>query len=800
MAFYQKNFSAKIFLRFFIIFLGISVSLITLFVYHENRSLTDNLVSDGLSLTRLVANNSKLGVYIEDPELFKDAIEGVLGHDDFMSIVIYNVEGVILAERGEMVSPANIREMKAQLSNGSSPVFMNLDDRFEFWAPIVSSDHYGSEESLFFESNSKKRRLIGFVRVVAGKERLKENYLAVLNKGIFIGGVFLVIGSIVILLIAQDVTKPLNKLTEGVKALEKGDPPPQISEESTDEIGRLTGAFNHMTKSLKKREEEKRRLIEKLGQSRRLEAIGTFAGGISHDFNNILTIIQNNLDLANSKAPEYISPYIKKALNATARGNDLITRLLHFGSEAPSVLKPITLGPLVQETIKLTREMIDSRILLNVRIEPNLWKVKADAGQIQQVVINLVKNAHDAIVEMMENAQNNQSDSSFSIEISVSNINVGDEHCEPNPLASKGNYVVLSIRDNGCGMDNSTAQRIFEPLFSTKPAGIGTGLGLSSAYRILKNHGGWIEVRSRPGEGAEFDVYIPSASKYSENKMDKSRQLNVAGGIETILLVDDENDIIAASRERLEDMGYDVLVARDGNKALEILHDSETAIELVILDHIMPGITGLEVLGEILNLNPRPKVIMCSGKEINNQIENLEGITFLRKPFTLDALSNTVRDLLGKGRQYNIDPLKRLKLYQVAEHTVTPFFKSEINDSKSVYEIFRHIAHEPREKFIALFIDKGNRIIGYDELSTGTTDQVTIHPKEVVRMALMANASAVILIHNHPSGELKPSQEDIIITAAVGQAFKVMDLQLLDHIVISTKGYLSLSDEGYFDD
>jgi DNA-binding response OmpR family regulator len=380
----------------------------------------------------------------------------------------------------------------------------------------------------------------------------------------------------------------------------------------------------------------------------------------------------------------------------------------------------------------------------------------------------------------------------------LKNITVEEGHTRGTPEVDAGDYVLLSIKDNGCGMDKETALHIFEPFFTTKKAGKGTGLGLSTVYGIVKSHGGWIEVESTVGKGTVFDVYLPRFNgehKESKTISEQSESYEAIGGNETILVVDDEAQILEAVREKLEDLGYKVLTADNGEKALEIIKKKRKNIDLVILDEVLPGISGIEVLQNIRRLSPRTKVLMHSGKDLSRHAHILEDVEVINKPYDLDAMVGKMSSILGSDWRYPFKSnIKRVKLYYVEEPSVP--HDEDLSDTNTVYKLFRHIENEPRETFLAVYLDSQNKIIAYDKLSTGTTDETMVYPREVIRTALLANARAVILVHNHPAGGLTPSQMDITLTASIKQACKLHDIKLHDHIVISDRGYLSFLKEG----
>jgi two-component system cell cycle sensor histidine kinase/response regulator CckA len=553
------------------------------------------------------------------------------------------------------------------------------------------------------------------------------------------------------------------------------------------EVVRIDGIVSDITER-RRAEEEKARLEQHLFQSRKLEAIGHLAGGIAHDFQNIMAIIQGNMELALAKSPVYLRGYIQKTMRAAERGTALVTNLLHFSEKSPVSFGAVDIAAMVQETVRLMADSGERMMESRINVEPGLWKVKGDQAQVHQVVMNLYLNARDAVMECMEG-----NGRPFAIDIALGNVHVAGDDIRENPRARKGDFVRLSFRDNGGGMDSETLAHVFEPFFTTK-AGKGTGLGLSTVYGIVNRHGGWIDVRSEAGEWTVFDVYLPRfTGPFREEPQEKRAKRNL-GGNETILLVDDEEDILSAVREKLGDLGYRVLVAQSGEEALGILKKRRGKIDLVVLDQVMPGIQGTEVLKEVRRLNPRTQVLMYSGKDLSSNAGLPEGVSAIIKPYGLEALAGKVGDILGAEWRYPVrSHINRVKLYYVEEPTVP--HTEELTDAETVYRLFRHVAHEPRETFIAVYLDSQNRAIAYDKLSTGTTNKTVVYPKEVVRAALMSNACSVILLHNHPAGGLRPSHLDVLLTASVQQACEGFEIRLKDHLILSEKGYFSFRKE-----
>lgn len=784
---FQKNLSTQIFIKIITLIIIASVTFTVIFIRHQSKTLTDTLIKEGLSLAELASYNATLGVYSENPDFLENILEGVMKREGVLSCDIFSLEGKLLSRKGRPDGINMKNETVMELINASkSPHHLEKPNHFEFWATVISSSKNTSEESLFYGTDNKSKRVIGFIRIDIGKEIIKKSYNKLITRGFVIGAVFLLVGTVIAVLFANNVTSPLNRLRKGVQAIGKGDFDTQLPIETKDEIGELATTINNMASLLKTREEEKEKLMEQLHQSQRLEAIGTFAGGIVHDFNNIMTIIQSNMEVAKMKAPDYIKTYLEKSLEAIERGDDITKRLLNFTNIESAIIRDaVNMEMVVQDTLRL----FDNNIKFRADIEPNLWRALGDAGQIQQVILNLITNARDAISECGK-------DRDFAINVSLINIKVTEDYCKNNPKASEGDFIMLSVQDNGCGMDKQTERHIFEPFYTTKDIDKGTGLGLSTVYGIIRQHSGWIDVQSEVGEGSTFNVYLPKFKgeiPVTESKPVKESEHS--GGSETILLVDDEENILSAIKEKLESLGYKILLANDGEVALEMLKRHRGKIDLIILDYVMPRMSGLEVLQHIRRDKLETKMLIFSGKDLSQYSHVLEDIDVIRKPCNLNFLINKIRETLGSEKELPFKTsINRVKFYCVEEQTIP--YKEVLTDISTAYDIFRHIANEPRENFIAVYLDSQNKIIVYDNLSTGTTNKVTVFPKEIVRTAIATNAVSVILLHNHPSGDLSPSNEDIILTASILQACALVDVKVLDHLIISEEGYLSFSQEG----
>jgi len=382
---------------------------------------------------------------------------------------------------------------------------------------------------------------------------------------------------------------------------------------------------------------KRKRLEAEIQQMRKLEALGTLAGGIAHDFNNLLMGIQGNVSLMLLNKDETYPEYkrlrdIEKQIESGAK---LTSHLLGYARKGRYEVRPLDLNQLVEDTCE-TFGRTRKNINIHQDLARDLFAIEADPAQIEQVLWNLYVNAADAMPEGGS--------------LMLKTVNTGHENMKGRLYVPKpGRYVRLTISDTGVGMDRKTMDCVFDPFFTTKEMGRGTGLGLASAYGIVKAHGGYIDVDSRKSEGTTFSIYLPVSEKKIRKQAAPAEKFFTGTG--TVLLVDDEEAVLKVSRELLEALGYRVLVATRGKQAVEVYSRNRNDINIVILDMIMPDMSGGEAYDQLKKMNPEIKVLLSSGYSIEGQATTIldrgcDG--FIQKPFTMEALSKKIKTILEK--------------------------------------------------------------------------------------------------------------------------------------------------------
>ena len=454
-----------------------------------------------------------------------------------------------------------------------------------------------------------------------------------------LGLIVILAGVLLVYVISDTFTKPLGSLVEGVRALEEGDFSYPLTAAGGDELACVTRAFESMRNTLERNQEQREQLEEQLRQAQKMDALGRLAGGVAHDFNNLLTVIKGNSDLAleRIKPTDAVRGNCEQIRRVADRAAMLTRQLLAFSRRQMLQPKVLDLNELIAEMGRLLQRLLREDIEYKVQLSEPLARVQADPGQIEQVLLNLIVNAADAMPK------------GGTLTIATEDVCVDPLYAQARPPLVPGDYVMLAVSDTGHGMDAGTRARIFEPFFTTKEPGKGTGLGLATVYGVVKQSSGYIFVESTPGAGARFEIYLPQVPEKAQEAPTEERVAKVRGGRETVLLVEDEGDVRALICEFLKAAGYQVLTAADGEQGLDIGQKFRDEIDILVTDVVMPRMRGPELAKRLRGMQPDLKVMYMSGYTEEFGASVLEGASFLQKPFSRDALLRQIHDAL-KGK------------------------------------------------------------------------------------------------------------------------------------------------------
>ncbi|VVB50790.1 Methanogenesis regulatory histidine kinase FilI [uncultured archaeon] len=383
---------------------------------------------------------------------------------------------------------------------------------------------------------------------------------------------------------------------------------------------------------------EKKKLEAQFLRAQRMDSLGTLAGGIAHDLNNILTPIMLSLQMLKEERPDEDKQKLIDVLERnTMRGADLIKQVLLFARGAEGERRTVQVAYLISEIGKVTKETFPKSIEVRFSISRGLWEVTGDATQLYQVLMNLCVNARDAMPE------------GGILTISAENLFIDENHTRMNIEAKVGPYIVITVTDTGTGIPPEILDKVFEPFFTTKAHGKGTGLGLSTSIGIIKSHSGFIEVNSEVGKGTAFKVYLPSAATTETQQVKAQELIPHTGNGEVILVVDDEASIREVTNVILETNGYRVITAGNGAEAISLYKEKGTEIKIVLMDMAMPVMDGYSCIQALLKINPEIKIIAVSGlieKESFSKVAKQVN-TFLKKPYSSEELLKTIKDISG---------------------------------------------------------------------------------------------------------------------------------------------------------
>ncbi|SPD74158.1 putative Histidine kinase [uncultured Desulfobacterium sp.] len=777
----QENFRTKIFFIFTFFFFVMSLSLISYFIHNQITTTNTALIEKGAFLAKILARNSRIGVFSENERLLVNAVEAAFEQEEVMEVSVFNHEGNLLKKQerstaqSSRVSSIFNSDPVEIMSKQDFPYYREVNSQLEFWEPVISGSTVNSEEPILFGENqtNNQNRIIGLIRITLDKKPLNTKVQQVLIRSVSLGVLFLITGAFIVYLVAKGVTKPLKRLTASVKALETGDVVKKIPVKILDEIGRLALAFNHMSESLQTRtkaleesekkyrsilqnieegyyecdpsgtfmfindsmakildypkdevlgtnyrrylteqcveksgqiisivastgrpakefelelakkggakgfvessasaikdsngrtvgvrgimrditerkiaDEEKERLISQLQQAQKLEVVGTLAGGVAHDLNNILAGIINYPELLLMDLPQD-SPLKKPLVTIQKSGEKaaaIVQDLLTMARRGVTVNEVVNLNDMISEHLNspehIKLKLYHPQVRVETNLQPNLLNVLGSPVHLFKTIMNLISNAAEAMPD------------GGTIDIKTENQYV-DHHVHGYDDIPEGEYVVLTVSDNGSGISAEDKERIFEPFYSKKKMGrSGTGLGMAVIWGTVKDHKGYINLQTVEGKGTTFELFFPVTCQERAGSDSKIMMEDYMGNGESVLVVDDVKEQREVARDILTKLGYSVTSVASGEEAVEYVR--KNSADLILLDMIMdPGIDGLETYRRLIELRPGQKAIIASGYSESEQVREVQQLgagAYVKKPYTFEKIGLAIWDALHSNQ------------------------------------------------------------------------------------------------------------------------------------------------------
>ena len=529
----------------------------------------------------------------------------------------------------------------------------DFEQQLSYLITIVSDEQrrHSLQEEVYQKSTEILNRVQAMVNLAALTiDKRTVEATNELNRVYFLVGATLLTTIIFAFLVAQYLTKsitgPIDALLRSTRKIAGGQWGHQADFQTTGEFQELIDSFNQMSGSLAIKREQEELHLQKINDTQKqlikaekLTALGTMAGGIAHDFNNILCGMIGHLNILARQIPpneEHLKT-IDTIEKAGFRAADLVKQLLTFARQKPMEQQALNINECLNDVVLLIENTLDKRIKLSLDLNDQLPSVAGDAGQLEQVIINLCVNARDAMPEGGE------------ISLRSDVFEPDEAFCARHQDAEQKKYVILTVQDNGCGINKKILPRIFDPFYTTKEVGKGTGLGLAMVYGIVQNHNGFCTIESTPGRGTTIKVYIPSIDQQIEKTASLPAPTTPAD--KTILIVDDEPTVVAMLSSHLESLGCHILTASNGQVGVDIFKEKKDEIDLIILDINMPVMCGRDAYQQFIRIKPNVQVLVSTGYVMNedtSEVLNMGAQGMLQKPYKLEDVNAKIMEILNK--------------------------------------------------------------------------------------------------------------------------------------------------------
>lgn len=615
-------------------------------VGREKKFLIDLSLEQASGLAETLAANGVSWVLAQDFIGMDEIIKSQAGFPGLKYAMFLDTNGKVLAYTDiDQVGKYIEDDISKKLLQAKPETYPLLDNSsfIDVAAPILANNQQ-----------------IGWARVAISREGITDNINHVTKNGLVYTLVAILVGTIFAWVMARGLTTDIRRLVSCANRSQEGEKGVDFVLNREDELGKLAEDFQDLHETLliqldtlkreivaKENAEHKRDLAEmekenlqnRLSQAQKMEAIGTLAGGIAHDFNNVLGIITGYAEMALDDTPSGSSPKkdLEKVIAGADRAKDLVKQILTFSRQTEIECTHINIKPLIKEGVKMLRSSIPSTISIIEDINQKCGTILADPTHVHQILMNLGVNAYHAMEK-----------TGGVLSVSLKNIFIGQDDKEMLLHVSPGEYLKFTVTDTGCGVSPDIIDKIFDPYFTTKSIGKGTGMGLSIIHGIMADYGGVITVESRLGEGTSFHVFFPVVEREELLVIKKLEVL--PGGTERVLLVDDEELLAEMGKDMLERMGYSVTVRHSSLEALNIFQNSPNEFDLVITDQTMPDMTGADLSRRMMQIRPNIPIILCTGYSnlINEDLAKDIGIKgFAMKPLTKSVMTKLIRKVMN---------------------------------------------------------------------------------------------------------------------------------------------------------